>query len=131
MEAFSLVQFLPPMRVEDGFLARSYQAGQPPVILNKKRDTPEEIKTLLNTILPPREFEHEGEVWRQCVSSVSTDRYTVATHMLVLCYLFSRQDVKDLNDLLDKKLEQRQARHAGICQVCGDYTLCTSSQTAI
>ena len=75
MDAFSLVRFLPPVRLVDGSMIKTYPAGQAPVVMGKKKDSPEDVKMLLNTILPPREFEHEGEVWRQNVSTLCTDRY--------------------------------------------------------
>ena len=64
----------------------------------KERSETEEI---LDSILPPREWEENGQLWRQSVSS------TPAT----------RLDVINLQEQLDQKLEQRQARETGICQV--------------
>jgi len=64
----------------------------------KQRSETEEI---LDSILPPREWEEDGQLWRQSVSS------TPAT----------RLDVINLQEQLDQKLEQRQARETGICQV--------------
>ena len=55
----------------------------------------------MDSILPPREWEEDGQLWRQAVSS------TPAT----------RLDVINLQEQLDQKLEQRQARETGICQV--------------
>merc|ERR1712000_284024 len=55
----------------------------------------------LNSILPPRESTEEGNLWVQYVSS------TPAT----------RVDVINLQEDLDKKLQQRQARETGICPV--------------
>ena len=74
MEAFSLVRFLPPVRVADGFTLKNYLKVQAPVKMDKKNDTSEDVKKILNTIFPAREFEHEGEIWRQNVSLVCTDR---------------------------------------------------------
>ncbi|KAH7830131.1 33 kDa inner dynein arm light chain, axonemal [Monocercomonoides exilis] len=56
---------------------------------------------ILNSILPPREFEEDGQRWIQKVSA------TPAT----------RQDVEALNEALDRALVQRQARENGICPV--------------
>lgn len=73
--------------------------------LNKgKRDektnlTPTE--DILNSILPPREWTDEGQLWVQYVSS------TPAT----------RSDVITLQEHLDQKLQQRQARETGICPI--------------
>ncbi len=60
-----------------------------------------ETEEILDSILPPREWEEDGQLWRQSVSS------TPAT----------RLDVINLQEQLDQKLEQRQARETGICQV--------------
>lgn len=60
-----------------------------------------ETEEILDSILPPREWEENGQLWRQSVSS------TPAT----------RLDVINLQEQLDQKLEQRQARETGICQV--------------
>ena len=116
MEAFSLVRFLPAVRVADGFMLKNYIEGQAPVIMDKKNDTTEDVKILLNTIFPPREFEHEGGIWRQTVSTVCTDRSGEYKVINIFCFHF-RQDVKELISLMDQKLEQRQARQTGICQV--------------
>ena len=53
---------------------------------------------VLNAIIPPREFTDGGQLWVQQVSS------TPAT----------RRDVLNLQDSLDTKLQQRQARETGI-----------------
>jgi len=60
-----------------------------------------ETEEILNTILPPREWEEEGHLWQQHVSS------TPAT----------RLDVINLQEQLDMKLQQRQARETGICPI--------------
>jgi len=63
----------------------------------------------LNSILPPREWTDDGQLWVQYVSS------TPAT----------RLDVIKLQEQLDRKLQQRQARESGICPVREDlYTQC-------
>jgi len=53
---------------------------------------------ILNSILPPREWTEDGQLWVQYVSS------TPAT----------RSDVTTLQEHLDQKLQQRQARETGI-----------------
>lgn len=53
-----------------------------------KRETEE----ILNTILPPKEWEEDGQLWRQQVST------TPAT----------RLDVVNLQEQLDMRLQQRQ-----------------------
>ena len=56
---------------------------------------------ILNSILPPREWTESGQLWVQQVSS------TPAT----------RLDVINLQEQLDIRLQQRQARETGICPV--------------
>lgn len=56
---------------------------------------------ILNSILPPREWIENGQLWIQKVSS------TPAT----------RLDVVNLQEQLDMRLQQRQARETGICPV--------------
>ncbi len=55
----------------------------------------------LNSILPPREYTQDSQLWVQYVSA------TPAT----------RVDVINLQEELDKKLQQRQARETGICPI--------------
>ncbi|GLV41169.1 Dynein axonemal light intermediate chain 1 [Carabus blaptoides fortunei] len=61
----------------------------------------QETEEILNNILPPREWDEDGQLWRQQVST------TPAT----------RLDVINLQELLDMRLQQRQARETGICPV--------------
>ncbi|EUB57824.1 33 kDa inner dynein arm light chain, axonemal [Echinococcus granulosus] len=56
---------------------------------------------ILNSILPPREWTDNNQLWIQQVSS------TPAT----------RLDVVNLQEELDRRLQQRQARETGICPV--------------
>ncbi|ERL94022.1 33 kDa inner dynein arm light chain, axonemal [Dendroctonus ponderosae] len=68
-----------------------------------------ETEEILNTILPPKEWEEDGQLWRQQVST------TPAT----------RLDVVNLQEQLDMRLQQRQARETGICPVRRElYTQC-------
>ena len=60
-----------------------------------------QIEEILNKILPPREWSHSGQSWRQCVSSETA----------------SRQDVVELEEHIDTGLLQRQARDSGICPI--------------
>eukprot|EP01065_Artemidia_motanka_P037030 TRINITY_DN4518_c0_g1_i1.p2 TRINITY_DN4518_c0_g1~~TRINITY_DN4518_c0_g1_i1.p2 ORF type:complete len:227 (+),score=71.44 TRINITY_DN4518_c0_g1_i1:65-745(+) len=55
----------------------------------------------LNTILPPREWEEDDQRWIQYVAS------TPATRM----------DVINLQEKLDARIQQRQAREMGICPI--------------
>jgi len=69
----------------------------PPVESKKQQQT----EDILNNILPPREWQATGQLWKQQVSS------TPAT----------RVEVVKLQEQLDTKLQQRQARETGICPV--------------
>ena len=60
-----------------------------------------QTEDILNSILPPREWTEEGQLWVQYVSS------TPAT----------RLDVINLQEQLDQRLTNRQARETGICPV--------------
>jgi len=60
-----------------------------------------QTEDILNSILPPREWTQEDQLWVQYVSS------TPAT----------RADVINLQEDLDKMLQQRQARETGICPI--------------
>merc|ERR1719229_477401 len=61
----------------------------------------QQTEEILNSILPPREWSDSGQMWVQQVSN------TPAT----------RLDVVKMQDDLDKRLQQRQARETGICPV--------------
>lgn len=69
-----------------------------------KTDGVPPTEDLLNSILPPRTFDADGQQWIQFVSS------TPAT----------RLDVINLQEQLDLRLEQRGARETGICPVRED-----------
>ena len=55
----------------------------------------------MNSILPPREWTEDGQLWVQYLSSVPATRH----------------DVVNLQEELDKKLLQRKARETGICPI--------------
>ena len=60
-----------------------------------------QLGEMVNSMLPPREWTEDGQLWVQYVSS------TPAT----------RLDVINLQEQLDRKLQQRQARETGICPI--------------
>lgn len=60
-----------------------------------------QTEDILNSIIPPREFEEEGQRWIQFVSSNPA----------------TRLDVINLQEALDSRLQQRQARETGICPI--------------
>ncbi|KPI97483.1 Putative inner dynein arm light chain, axonemal [Papilio xuthus] len=80
-------------------------AIEPCVPTEAKRETEE----ILNAILPPKEWEEDGQIWTQKISSKPA----------------TRLDVINLQELLDTRLQQRQARETGICPVRRQlYTQC-------
>jgi len=72
-----------------------------PKTVNGEPGVSSETDEILNSILPPREWTDGGQLWVQQVSS------TPAT----------RLDVVALQEELDRRLQQRQARETGICPV--------------
>eukprot|EP01023_Acetabularia_acetabulum_P038531 TRINITY_DN36955_c0_g1_i1.p1 TRINITY_DN36955_c0_g1~~TRINITY_DN36955_c0_g1_i1.p1 ORF type:complete len:252 (-),score=44.61 TRINITY_DN36955_c0_g1_i1:100-855(-) len=77
----------------------SKKKSLPPV--EPKSSNVSQTEDILNSILPPREWTEESQLWVQYVSS------TPAT----------RLDVINLQEKLDEQLQQRQARETGICPV--------------
>lgn len=77
---------------------KSKKATLPPV---EQKPGLTQTEDILNSILPPREWTEDGQLWVQYVSS------TPAT----------RLDVINLQERLDQQLQQRQARETGICPV--------------
>jgi dynein light intermediate chain, axonemal len=77
-------------------------AGETPAsALSTIDDVVPRAEDILNSILPPREFEENGQKWVQHVSP------TPAT----------RLDVINLQEALDTRLQQRQARETGVCPI--------------
>lgn len=74
------------------------RGGKLPPMEKKAQQQTEDI---LNAILPPREFSEKGQLWVQQVSASPA----------------TRLDVLNLQEQLDAKLQQRQARETGICPV--------------
>ncbi|XP_028936055.1 axonemal dynein light intermediate polypeptide 1 [Ornithorhynchus anatinus] len=64
-------------------------------------DPAKQAEEILNSILPPREWMEDTQLWIQQVSSTPS----------------TRMDVIHLQEQLDLKLQQRQARETGICPV--------------
>ncbi|NXV41328.1 IDLC protein, partial [Uria aalge] len=113
----SLLRYNPPMLVSRRTEKRSPGArplkGTPPPPPAPSGPVPPPPRTpaaaeaakqpqeILNTILPPREWEEENRRWVQEVSSAPS----------------TRLDVVHLQEQLDLRLQQRQARETGICPV--------------
>ncbi|KAG9334225.1 hypothetical protein AGOR_G00120070 [Albula goreensis] len=68
-----------------------------------------QMEDILNAMLPPREWTENNQLWVQQVSSMPC----------------TRTNVVKLQEQLDQKLQQRQARETGICPVRRElYTQC-------
>uniref|UniRef100_K3WR16 Inner dynein arm light chain, axonemal n=1 Tax=Globisporangium ultimum (strain ATCC 200006 / CBS 805.95 / DAOM BR144) TaxID=431595 RepID=K3WR16_GLOUD len=74
---------------------------KPTVFTGSHTQSQSQTEDILNSILPPKEWTEDGQLWVQYVSS------TPAT----------RLDVVNLQEQLDLRLQQRQARETGICPV--------------
>merc|ERR1712153_168798 len=96
----SLVKYDNPVLVNSAKDKKSKKGGLPPVV-GADAKAPTQTEDILNSILPPREWTEDGQLWVQYVSS------TPAT----------RLDVINLQEKLDQQLQQRQARETGICPV--------------
>ena len=83
----------------------SKQKGKLPPVDSKQ--APTQTEDILNSILPPREWTEDGQLWVQYVSS------TPAT----------RLDVINLQEALDQRLQQRQARKRAFARSARSYTL--------
>ncbi|XP_063244427.1 33 kDa inner dynein arm light chain, axonemal isoform X2 [Bacillus rossius redtenbacheri] len=98
-------QRLAPGKVPTEGLAVPPRPKTAPLSADARRESDE----ILNKILPPREWLEDNQLWRQYVSS------TPAT----------RLDVINLQEELDMRLQQQQARETGICPVRRKlYTQC-------
>lgn len=97
MQSTSLVKYHTPILVSVTGGKNKKHAAKAPAGGAKTSQT----EDILNSILPPREWTDEGQLWVQYVSS------TPAT----------RLDVVNLQEQLDHQLQSRQARETGICPV--------------
>ena len=95
MSSGSLVKYNTPILVNLG--ANKKAKGEK----KEKGPTVTQTEDILNSILPPREWTEDGQLWVQYVSS------TPAT----------RLDVVNLQQHLDHQLQARQARETGICPI--------------
>ncbi|XP_035527827.1 axonemal dynein light intermediate polypeptide 1 [Morone saxatilis] len=89
-----------PLRVSPQQPANSTPVPPPPK-QKASEATKQENEEILNTMLPPREWKEGNQLWVQQVSSAPC----------------TRTDVIHLEELLDTKIQQRQARETGICPV--------------
>ncbi|KAJ8608740.1 hypothetical protein CTAYLR_007803 [Chrysophaeum taylorii] len=88
----SLVQYEAPLFVADNNEAKQHG------------ESSTQLETMIHRMLPPREWTQETGTWRQYVSKQPA----------------TRLDVIKLQEELDKRLLDRQAREAGICPVRED-----------
>eukprot|EP01039_Chlorochromonas_danica_P009358 gene9358-10333_t len=96
MQSTSLVKYHTPILVSISQI-KSKKGGKKATVERQTTQT----EDILNSILPPREWTEDGQLWIQYVSS------TPAT----------RLDVINLQEQLDHQLQARQARETGICPV--------------
>lgn len=91
--------------------------------IDKKGPLPS-TEDILCTILPPRSWTQDGQLWTQHVSSTPATRIDVVN--LQVCWRSSACSVgraargplpSTLQEQLDLKLQQRQARETGICPI--------------
>lgn len=87
--------------VQDPATSVPPQQSKPTLFTGSNTQSQSQTEDILNSILPPKEWTEDGQLWVQYVSS------TPAT----------RLDVVNLQEQLDLKLQQRQARETGICPV--------------
>jgi len=100
----SLVKYDQPVLVsttKDKSKSKSVKSKKGPLPPVEQKPGLTQTEDILNSILPPREWTEDGQLWVQYVSS------TPAT----------RLDVINLQEKLDQQLQQRQARETGICPV--------------
>ncbi|XP_059194544.1 axonemal dynein light intermediate polypeptide 1 [Centropristis striata] len=91
-----------PLRVSPQQLPDSTPVPPPPKPKSATTDgSRQEDEEILNVILPPVEWMEGNQLWVQQVSSAPC----------------TRTDVIHLEELLSRKLQQRQARETGICPV--------------
>ena len=102
----SLVQFGTPMEMPKS--EAPVKTQQKTLFGKKKQNLPPmeskpDMETILNSILPPREWDSE-DGYKHFIQYVSHNNA-------------SREDVANLQKLLDERLLARQARESGICPI--------------
>jgi dynein light intermediate chain len=97
----SLVKYDTPILVSTSVTGKKSQKKKQQQLAPLEKTTTTRNEDYLNSILPPREYTENGQLWVRYVSP------TPAT----------RVDVINLQDELDKRLQARQARETGICPI--------------
>ncbi|NP_001103584.2 axonemal dynein light intermediate polypeptide 1 [Danio rerio] len=91
-----------PLKVSSQQMVESGPVPPPPKPKSPSAEANrQQTEEILNAILPPKEWMEDNQLWVQPVSSVPC----------------TRVDVIHLQEQLDKKLQERQARETGICPV--------------
>jgi dynein light intermediate chain len=101
---FSLVKYDTPILVSKTFgkgAASSNSSAKTSASSLASGNEANKAEDYLNSILPPREYSDAGQLWVQYVSPIPA----------------TRLDVIILQEELDKKLQERQARETGICPI--------------
>ena len=102
---FSLVKYDTPILVSKTFgkgaKSTNSSAKTSASSLSSGETGANKAEDYLNSILPPREYQDSGQLWVQYVSPIPA----------------TRLDVIILQEELDKKLQERQARETGICPI--------------
>lgn len=102
----SIVKFDPPLELGPADRSKSDKSGlkaqiqRKPVVPTNVEAKPD-VNDILHTLLPPREYNHDNIHYIQYVSNLHA----------------SRLDVIQLQEALDQRLMERQARETGICPV--------------
>jgi len=97
----SLVKYDTPILVSTSITGKKGQKKKNQQLAPLEKTAATRNEDYLNSILPPREYTENGQLWVRYVSP------TPAT----------RVDVINLQDELDKRLQARQARETGICPI--------------
>ena len=102
---FSLVKYDTPILVSKTFgkgtKSNNSSAKTSASSLSSGDAAANKAEDYLNSILPPREYSDSNQLWVQYVSPIPA----------------TRLDVIILQEELDKKLQERQARETGICPI--------------
>ena len=101
---FSLVKYDTPILVSKTFgkgASSSNSSAKTSASSLASGNEANKAEDYLNSILPPREYSDAGQLWVQYVSPIPA----------------TRLDVIILQEELDKKLQERQARETGICPI--------------
>lgn len=106
-QADSLVKYETPILVSKSLGKTGAKSGDNSSAKTSASSLPSDsskTEDYLNSILPPNEYEKNGQLWLQYVSPIPA----------------TRLDVCILQQELDKKLQERQARETGICPIRED-----------